>query len=134
LGGLPSGPTATGAEFGICRPCAIRLPRSAVAALSACALKLLGLAPGLVILVQRCTTTLRAVPGLRARLRLRALAWPIRSLGHRAPLSGLDVVVAVAERRRLVVVVGARGRVAGASLRRSEEHTSELQSRENLVC
>lgn len=34
---------------------------------------------------QRCTTTLRSVPGSRARLRMRALECPIQSLGHRAP-------------------------------------------------
>src|SRR5690606_42053633 len=33
-----------------------------------------------------------------------------------------------------VVVLGAGGTVGQAAVQRSEEHTSELQSRENLVC
>src|SRR5690606_40002995 len=83
-------------------------------------------------------------------------ALPIFGLGFR-----LDRVVAVVDRRRAAVVrrsrqdrslrfvldgvvagvdrrlTAARGRsgiTAGLGLVRSEEHTSELQSRENLVC
>src|SRR5436309_11502318 len=56
------------------------------------------------------------------------------------PAADLDIFLALAGRARrahFVVRVAARPddrRIAHAPTKRSEEHTSELQSRENLVC
>src|SRR5690606_39318914 len=47
---------------------------------------------------------------------------------------GVGTSGAHAQRRGLLRPVGGKGRSGGGSGGRSEEHTSELQSRENLVC
>src|SRR3712207_9091657 len=54
--------------------------------------------------------------------------------GVEVAVGGLDVVPVVGVDLDDVVVVGAAAEVRGAVVRRSEEHTSELQSRQYLVC
>src|SRR5436309_5269310 len=46
----------------------------------------------------------------------------------------IDLIVGVARRSRVHVIVRSMSRPRSTVVRRSEEHTSELQSRENLVC
>src|SRR5690606_41710703 len=69
----------------------------------------------------------------------------VTGLGHTATFDARNVVVSITRREHLCAALGNRldlGDVCGldyafpqmSGFSRSEEHTSELQSRENLVC
>src|SRR5690606_41533826 len=68
----------------------------------------------------------------RGRLRIRQLQ---RRAQHRQRLRRLGETLELPGRgQRILVLEDRDGRLLHAFLLRSEEHTSELQSRENLVC
>src|SRR5688572_32749517 len=74
-------------------------------------------------------TTLFRSPSPRSPGRLKCVAWRLLRVSRAKPRGTLGQHAAVGQRQR----AEDPGRLAAAH-RRSEEHTSELQSQSNLVC